>query len=148
MPSKPAVTGKCQCFNNPTPLMSVSVECVCSLAYAAPRMCVPEGGLEEPCRAYSKLVLCTPENRGGNDKKGYTLCVSQHPQPSRLSGAISSKPSHLNTGPPQQQQLIVQLLLLVNRSWKLSSSTSNYVKSEKQCRKKLMAASEKRHQDL
>lgn len=33
MPSKPAVTGKCQCFKNPTPLMSAAVECVCSRLY-------------------------------------------------------------------------------------------------------------------
>lgn len=99
MPSKPAVTGKFQCFKNPTPLTSAAVGCV--------RSHIREG-LQEQRRAYSKLVLCTPK------KKGWKVRWSAHTaRHSTHNPADSLVPFRLNTRSPQQQ-LIVQLLFLVD----------------------------------
>lgn len=98
MPSKPAVTGKCQCFNNPTPLMSAAVECLLSRVCSSVRVCVkrrPAGAMPSIQQA---RTMHTQEVRTGS-KEGHTP-PTQHPQPSRLSGAILSNPSPLTTWAP------------------------------------------------
>lgn len=101
MPSKPAVTGKCQCFNNPTPLTSAAVEClllrVCSSLSLSLSLCQrrPAGAMPSIQQARTMHT----QEVGTESKEGHTP-PSQHPQPSRLSGAILSTPpppEHLTT---------------------------------------------------
>lgn len=88
MPSKPAVTRKCQCFKIKPQLLS------CQPPWRAfARARVEREGPREPRRAHSKLVLCTP-------LKARWVAHSMRQQPRRgltLSGAISSEhPNHLS----------------------------------------------------
>lgn len=88
MPSKPAVTGKCQCFKNPPHLMSTALESVCSHAYAAPCVCQ-----KRPVRALSSIqqarTMHTQEVRM-ESKKGHTSCVTYNA--GDFFGAILSNP--------------------------------------------------------
>lgn len=102
MPSKPAVTRKCQCFKNPTPLMSAAVHS---------SVCVPMCVRVWACRSLeqSQLVLCTPKlyervaARNTHIEQTHTWAAAA----SRRSGAILLR---LHPEPPQQQ-VITQLVL-------------------------------------
>lgn len=113
MPSKPAVTGKCQCFNNPTPLVSVAVECVCSLVYAAQCTRVPQEVWRSHAEHTASSYYAHPRKREDTLERAHAArLTAPTTQPTLWCHLI--KPSHLNTGPPQQQ-LIEQLLLLEDR---------------------------------
>lgn len=103
MPSKPAVTGKCQCFKNPTPLMSAAVKCVCSRVYAALCLRVGGGGLREHT---ASSYYAHPRCNNGKQEGTHVHAV-----------ALTSQPTfwcHFVRPRPPQQQLIVQLLLPVD----------------------------------
>lgn len=96
MPSKPAVTWKCQCFKNPTPLSSAAVGCVCfSSVCGSVRACV-RGGLPEPHRAYSGSYYAHPRRSREGMQDG-THRTSQHPHPSRLRCHFVPPPEHPTT---------------------------------------------------
>lgn len=69
MPSKPAVTGKCQCFKTQLlscrPLWSAFV-----LMYAAVHACARTRG--DTCWEVSELVLCTPRGEGTFSKREHS----------------------------------------------------------------------------
>ncbi|KAG7457360.1 hypothetical protein JOB18_047921 [Solea senegalensis] len=71
MPSKPAVTGKCQCFKTPPPLMSAAAACALSHVCGAELVRVLS-----PSSGSSKLVLCTQQDVGTEGEKGRALCTA------------------------------------------------------------------------
>lgn len=83
------------------------------------------GGLEEPYRAHSKLVLCTPKKEGGHFRQGAhcTSHCTHNPADSLVpfhrtltpEHRTTSAATHLTASPPRWTV------------WKLSSSTSNCV---------------------
>lgn len=80
MPSKPAVTGKCQCFNNPTPLMSAAVECLLSLCMQLrARVCQRRPGGAMPSVQQARTMHT--QEVGMERKQWHTPHVSQHPHP-------------------------------------------------------------------
>lgn len=111
MPSKPAVTGKCQCFKK-TRLLSCRLlwSAFCSHLYAAPCACVcqrrPAGAM--PSIQHARTMHTQEE--GTESKKGHTRHVSSPTTQPTLWCHFNPRPPH--TRPPQQQ-LIVQLLLPV-----------------------------------
>ncbi len=78
MPSKPAVTGKCQCFKNPTPLMSAAVECVCSRVYAALCVCVSEEACGSHAEHTASSYYAHPRSRDGKQEGAHTAHHSTH----------------------------------------------------------------------
>lgn len=91
MPSKPAVTGKCQCFKNPTPLMSASVEgCLLSHVCSSVRVCVSEEAYGSHAEHTASSYYAHPRRREEKQEEAH---IAHHSTlNSRLSGAISSNP--------------------------------------------------------
>lgn len=121
MPSKPAVTGKCQCFNNPTPLTSVAVECVSSLVYAAQCTCVRRSHTEHTASSF----YAHPKKEGGRFRKG-ARCTSHsthNPADSLVPFHPTLTPEHRTTSAATHRTASPPRWTV----WKLSSSTSNCV---------------------
>lgn len=107
MPSKPAVTGKCQCFYNPTPLMSAAVECVCSCVYAALCVRVSEKACVSHAAHTASSYYAHPRSREGKQEGTHTAHHSPTAQPT-LVPFRQPHPPRLNTQPPQQQLIVQQ----------------------------------------
>lgn len=138
MPSKPAVTRKCQCFKIKPQLLS------CQPPWRAfARARVEREGLREPRRAHSKLVLCTPlkarwvaHGTRQQPRRGLTLSLV----PFRLNTRTTSATSHCTASSPSGQSLETELQHVRLRS--VGQKTPQKKK------KKLNAAFEKRHNEL
>lgn len=148
MPSKPAVTGKCQCFKNPTPLMSAAVECVCSRVYAALCQCVCQ---KRPVRALPSIQQARTMHTqvvGGRIAKRDTPHATRHSTHSPADTLVpfrqtpppehptTSAAAHRTASPPSGRSLETKLQQLnLSVVGKLSPQ-------------KLMADFKKRHKDL
>lgn len=145
MPSKPAVTGKCQCFKNPTPLMSAAVGCVCSRVYAAlcQRVCQ-----KRPARALPSIQQARTMHTqvvGTDSKKGHTTRHSTHSPADTLvpfrqtpppEHPTTSAAAHRTASPPSGRSLETKLQQL------------NLSVVGKMSPQKLLVAFKKRHKDL